>query len=690
MNLLRRTSLGLFAVLVLPSVVGTACRSADNHAPGPDASQAVVNPLTPPEQDAVHEILIIEDHRLLGNTKLAGYLGSNDPIIVAAAATAVGRIGDPSLEPQVVDLLSAANAQVRLAATLAIELIGGSTVEAPLLSTLAGEHDPNVRVGIFDALGHVGSVASLPALGTAITGNDPSDQGAAAEALGRLVASGVAAPTDAGVLSALVSLAQNPSDSVAAPAAFALVSIGSGASSLEAQIATASQNAPSDDARASLADTLGKIATPTALDAIANIAENDYVDRVRAEAAADLGSTGATSDALTALSYALYDYSDAVVIAAAGATASLGSAASSLGSQLAADYDGGSVAVQTAVIVALATTDPTDAFPRAEAALSSNAALPLRIASVDALYYIGTPAALTTLTGLIVSTNHSLAIEAMGDLSNLSAANVTAAMKSNAAAALAASTSFEVASGVSWLAGSFGWTDFAPTLAADYANQGGDPNIDGRINILWALGQIGSSAQLPVVQQGLKDDQRQVALQAAASYQALTGMNVSSQVPLQSIVSPTIITPSAFAVQAAVNSRVVMQTARGNLVIQMLSSAPLSAVNFTNLVNSGFYNGLDFHRVIPNFIAQGGDPLGDGYGATTFVRDEFSQVPHLQGAVGLATLGKDTGSCQFFFDLSWNESLDGNYTLFGTVDTDLSTIDALEEGDKIESAYVVP
>jgi cyclophilin family peptidyl-prolyl cis-trans isomerase len=289
-----------------------------------------------------------------------------------------------------------------------------------------------------------------------------------------------------------------------------------------------------------------------------------------------------------------------------------------------------------------------------------------------------------------VSTNHSLAIEAMGDLSNLAVANVTAAMKSNAAAALAASNNFEVASGVSWLAGSFGWTDFAPNLAAAYAYQGGDPNINGRINILWALGQIGNSAQLPVVQQGLKDDQRLVALQAASTYLALTGMNVSSQVPLQSIVPPTVITPSAGAIEAAVNSRVVMQTERGNLVIQMLSAAPLSAVNFTNLVNSGFYNGLDFHRVIPNFITQGGDPLGDGYGGTAFVRDELSQVPHLQGAVGLATLGKDTGSCQFFFDLTWNESLDGNYTVFGAVDTDLSTIDAIEEGDKILSAYIIP
>jgi cyclophilin family peptidyl-prolyl cis-trans isomerase len=114
-------------------------------------------------------------------------------------------------------------------------------------------------------------------------------------------------------------------------------------------------------------------------------------------------------------------------------------------------------------------------------------------------------------------------------------------------------------------------------------------------------------------------------------------------------------------------------------------------VNFVRLASSGFYDGLPFHRVIPNFVAQGGDPRGDGTGGSKYlVRDELSGVPHLSGIVGLATEGKDTGSSQFFFNEDWNVHLDERYTAFGAVVFGLEAAEALEVGDTIERAFVVP
>jgi cyclophilin family peptidyl-prolyl cis-trans isomerase len=95
--------------------------------------------------------------------------------------------------------------------------------------------------------------------------------------------------------------------------------------------------------------------------------------------------------------------------------------------------------------------------------------------------------------------------------------------------------------------------------------------------------------------------------------------------------------------------------------------------------------------VVPNFVAQGGDPRGDGMGGSKhMVRDELSRAPHAAGTVGLASAGKDTGSSQFFFNHGWNVHLDERYTVFGTVSFGLDVAESLEVGDSIQWATVIP
>ena len=135
---------------------------------------------------------------------------------------------------------------------------------------------------------------------------------------------------------------------------------------------------------------------------------------------------------------------------------------------------------------------------------------------------------------------------------------------------------------------------------------------------------------------------------------------------------------------------VVMQTSRGKIVLQLLPEAPYTAWNFLQLANKGFYNGTTFHRVVPNFVAQGGDPTGRGDGGPGYsIREEWSLLPHDVGYVGMATSGKDTGGSQFFFNTARNPHLDWHYTVFAKVVEGLDVMMALQQGDSIETARMV-
>ncbi len=140
-----------------------------------------------------------------------------------------------------------------------------------------------------------------------------------------------------------------------------------------------------------------------------------------------------------------------------------------------------------------------------------------------------------------------------------------------------------------------------------------------------------------------------------------------------------------------VGQRVRLTTTQGDIVLELkVAEAPGSVASFVSLVEKHFYDGLYFHRVVPNFVAQGGDPRGDGAGSTPYtLRSEFSELTYGEGAVGLASAGKDTESCQFFFTHQPTPHLDGRYTVFAQVVSGMSVVQQLEIGDKILMASLV-
>jgi cyclophilin family peptidyl-prolyl cis-trans isomerase len=131
-----------------------------------------------------------------------------------------------------------------------------------------------------------------------------------------------------------------------------------------------------------------------------------------------------------------------------------------------------------------------------------------------------------------------------------------------------------------------------------------------------------------------------------------------------------------------------LKTSRGELVIELRPDvAPLTGSALAALARRGFYGGLTFHRVVPDFVAQGGDPRGDGDGGPEWaLPDEHGPLHFLRGTLGIATNGAETGGSQFFLCHSPQPHLDGRYTVAGQLRSGEDVLDALQPGDTIESA----
>ncbi|MGI9075997.1 MAG: peptidylprolyl isomerase [Gemmatimonadaceae bacterium] len=131
--------------------------------------------------------------------------------------------------------------------------------------------------------------------------------------------------------------------------------------------------------------------------------------------------------------------------------------------------------------------------------------------------------------------------------------------------------------------------------------------------------------------------------------------------------------------------RATIQTERGDMTLELFAiDAPLTVDNFVSLARAGYYRDVRFHRVVPNFVAQDGDPRGDGNGGPGYaIRDELNRRRYGRGAVGMALSGPDTGGSQYFITHSPQPHLDGGYTVFGRILDGFEVLDALVQGDRI-------
>jgi len=135
----------------------------------------------------------------------------------------------------------------------------------------------------------------------------------------------------------------------------------------------------------------------------------------------------------------------------------------------------------------------------------------------------------------------------------------------------------------------------------------------------------------------------------------------------------------------------IIETHEGQITVNLLfKDAPNTVANFIDLANKGFYNGLSFHRIIQRFVAQGGDPNGNGSGGPGYtIDDETNNLKHVAGSLSMANSGPNTGGSQFFI-VHWpQQHLDGKHTVFGMVESGLDVVYRLEPYDPMISVKIV-
>jgi peptidyl-prolyl cis-trans isomerase B (cyclophilin B) len=151
-------------------------------------------------------------------------------------------------------------------------------------------------------------------------------------------------------------------------------------------------------------------------------------------------------------------------------------------------------------------------------------------------------------------------------------------------------------------------------------------------------------------------------------------------------------TPPAMTIDSSKKYAATLETSRGTIVVDLFpKEAPKTVNNFVFLARDGFYDGTVFHRVISNFMIQGGDPTGTGRGGPGYrFEDETKGSPHKHkaGSLSMANAGPNTNGSQFFITHVVTDWLDGKHTIFGQVRSGQDVVDSVKQGDTLKSVKI--
>lgn len=223
-------------------------------------------------------------------------------------------------------------------------------------------------------------------------------------------------------------------------------------------------------------------------------------------------------------------------------------------------------------------------------------------------------------------------------------------------------------------------------LAGALGQAKADVQSDGRIALVNAIGKYKTPQAVNLLKSALADADPRVRRAAANSLR-----QAGEAVPAE-----TSTLPHDQAYYARVRRlqqkqvTVTLHTSKGVIKVAMFANdAPMTVDNFIELAKKKYFDGIVFHRIVPNFVAQGGDPRGDGGGGPGYqIRCEINTRKYERGTLGMALSGKDTGGSQFFFCHAPQPHLDGGYTVFGQVIAGMEAVDKLTRGDVIERVVV--
>ena len=226
-----------------------------------------------------------------------------------------------------------------------------------------------------------------------------------------------------------------------------------------------------------------------------------------------------------------------------------------------------------------------------------------------------------------------------------------------------------------------------PALISSYQNFEAPGDIEPMISIIAALDSIGNTAALSFLREQINTPYLPLRQAALKALKKISGHDFTADSTQQLAVFRTYFNP----IKEKKPYIVRFETTKGDFELTLYpEKAPLTVSNFLELVETGFYDGIYFHRVVPGFVIQGGDPRGDGWGGPGYsIPCEYNDIFYERGVLGMAHAGKDTGGSQFFITHTPQPHLNGKHTAFGKVISGMAVVDQIEMFDQIIKAQIV-
>jgi peptidylprolyl isomerase len=221
-------------------------------------------------------------------------------------------------------------------------------------------------------------------------------------------------------------------------------------------------------------------------------------------------------------------------------------------------------------------------------------------------------------------------------------------------------------------------------LIFDYNELEYPKDLEVSLMYIQMMGNLEVKEASSLLESNLKSGNFDIANESAIALKKITGNDYSNQ-----ITAPKYKTDLDWDMLEELTNvnYATIKTNKGNIKIWLIHpTAPFTIMNFFKLAKKGYYDGTIFHRVVPNFVIQGGDPTGTGYGGPGYsIRREISPMGFDEYTVGMASSGKDTEGSQFFITHSPQPHLNGKYTMFGSVKEGMDVVDKIQIGDYIET-----
>lgn len=664
-------------------------------------------------QDAIEEIMRLQDLRTLHDGKLLRYLGDPDPAVRRHATLAYGTLQDTSVIPRLLSNLQFSDSATQLAAAWALgqtaTMLGTSGKQELQRDIIWKRLDwTGADSVLIEELGKFGDETALNDLINKYRGRYPRVHAIPlAMSVARFAIRGIRT-TEATQL--VITLLREPGVDVRWRAMYALMRIGDH-QEVRAELSRLAQSYRDDDPRVRmhLTTLLGKLKDPTtSLEPLMRLAEYDADWRVRVNALRALGNFDLNSNPAVAelLTRHFLNENDHLAITAINSLASsnydlqqtsvVGKIDESIRrrvleilTEIVRNEKGGyRLPVQGEAAIALGKLGRGEAIPIL--IRSNNASVWLQSKFIEAAASTGAPEVQEFLEQFLDKKRPQLFRAALDGLlvlarENPSDTNILSSAYEGALLGLASRDVALVTTAASVLSDSLlrrpdSWNILATTLSTLRL----PADVEAMQATIGALGTLGDRGAVPVLRKQLEQPDRTIVVAAATALQQITGDDYSKHIPRYS--APLFADHDfAFLRSLPDTLRIRIETIRGDIEAELYKEiAPFTVLNIIKLSRRGFYRGLVFHRVVPNFVVQGGDPRGDGWGGPGYaIRSEFSPLTYDTGVLGIASSGKDTEGSQFFITHSPHPHLDGRYTIFGRITKGMDVVDRIQVLDRI-------